>query len=51
MCLIIWVMFMLLIIKKNSILWAKNYKIPFRSNLNFDSKLVVSNQTIVCFFF
>ncbi len=38
--------------KKNSILWAKNYKIPFRSNLKiFDSKLVVSNQNNSLFFF
>ena len=32
-------------IKKNKILWAKNFKIPFRSNLKiFQDKLILSNQ-------
>ena len=31
--------------KNNKILWAKNYKIPFRSNLKIlDNKIMVSNQ-------
>ena len=32
-------------LKKNKILWAKNFKIPFRSNLKiFQDKLILSNQ-------
>ena len=35
----------------NKILWAKNYKIPFSSNLKlFDNKLVASNQNNNLFF-
>ena len=31
--------------KKNKVIWAKNYKIPFRSNLKiFQDKLLASNQ-------
>ena len=38
--------------KKNKILWAKNYKIPFRSNLKiFQNKLIVANQNNNLFFF
>jgi outer membrane protein assembly factor BamB len=38
--------------KKNKILWAKNYKIPFRSNLKiFENKLIVANQNNNLFFF
>ena len=30
---------------KNRILWAKNFKIPFRSNIKiFKNKLILSNQ-------
>ena len=36
----------------NKILWAKNYKIPFRSNLKLvDNKLVAANQNNSLFFF
>ena len=39
-------------IKKNKILWAKNYKIPFRSNLKiFGDKLMASNQNNNLYFF
>ena len=32
-------------LNKNKILWAKNFKIPFRSNLKiFEDKLILSNQ-------
>ena len=38
--------------KKNKILWAKNYKIPFRSNLKISgSKLIAANQNNNLFFF
>ena len=38
--------------KKNKILWAKNYKIPFRSNLKINgSKLIAANQNNNLFFF
>ena len=38
--------------KKNKILWAKNYKIPFRSNLKiFENKLIAANQNNNLFFF
>ena len=33
----IWVIYMPLIIKKK-VIWAKNYKIPFRSNLKISDK-------------
>ena len=37
--------------KKNKILWAKNYKIPFRSNLKINgSKLIAANQNNNLFF-
>ena len=36
---------------KKSLLWAKNYKIPFRSNLKIiDNKLVASNQNNSLYF-
>ena len=36
---------------KNSILWAKNYRIPFRSNIKiFENKLIVANQNNTLFF-
>ena len=36
---------------KNKILWAKNYKIPFRSNIKiFEDKLILSNQNNHLFF-
>ena len=38
--------------KKDKILWAKNYKIPFRSNLKiFENKLIVANQNNNLYFF
>ena len=38
--------------KKNKILWAKNYKIPFRSNLKIiKKKLVGSNQNNILYYF
>tara|TARA_B100000575_G_scaffold292982_1_gene302937 strand:+ start:6482 stop:7804 length:1323 start_codon:yes stop_codon:yes gene_type:complete len=38
--------------KKNKILWAKNYKIPFRSNLKIiGSKLIAANQNNNLFLF
>ena len=38
--------------KKKKILWAKNYKIPFRSNFKiFENKLITSNQNNNLFFF
>lgn len=38
--------------KKNNLIWAKNYKIPFRSNLKIvDNKLVASNQNNSLYFF
>ena len=37
---------------KNKILWAKNYKIPFRSNLKLSgNKLIASNQNNNLYFF
>ena len=37
--------------KNNELLWAKNYKIPFRSNLKIiENKLVVSNQNNSLYF-
>jgi hypothetical protein len=37
---------------KDNILWAKNLKVPFRSNLKvFDNKLVAANQNNKLFFF
>ena len=38
--------------KNNKVLWAKNYKIPFRSNLKlFENKLIASNQNNNLYFF
>ena len=38
--------------EKNKILWAKNYKIPFRSNLKFfDNKLIGADQSNNLYFF
>ncbi len=38
--------------KKNKIIWAKNYKIPFRSNFKiFKKNLIISNQNNDLFFF
>ena len=38
--------------KKNKIIWAKNYKIPFRSNLKISQdKLLASNQNNNLYFF
>ncbi len=38
--------------KKNKILWAKNYKVPFRSNIKiYKNKIVTSNQNNNLFFF
>ena len=38
--------------KNNKVLWAKNYKIPFRSNLKlFEDKLIASNQNNNLYFF
>ena len=38
--------------KKNQLLWAKNYKIPFRSNLKIvGNKLIAANQNNDLFFF
>ena len=38
--------------KNKSVLWAKNYKIPFRSNLKiFNEKLIAANQNNNLFFF
>ena len=38
--------------KTNKILWAKNYKIPFRSNLKIsENKLITANQNNILFFF
>ena len=38
--------------KKNKVIWAKNHKIPFRSNLKiFQDKLLASNQNNNLFFF
>ena len=37
--------------KYNKLVWAKNYKIPFRSNLKiFNNKIIVSNQNNNLFF-
>ena len=37
--------------KLNKLVWAKNYKIPFRSNLKiFNNKIIVSNQNNNLFF-
>ena len=37
--------------KIDKILWAKNYKIPFRSNLKIiDNKLIASNQNNIIYF-
>ncbi len=37
--------------KHNKLVWAKNYKIPFRSNLKiFNNKIIVSNQNNNLFF-
>ena len=39
-------------IRKNKIIWAKNHKIPFRSNLKLSgNKLIASNQNNNLFFF
>ena len=36
----------------NKVLWAKNYKIPFRSNLKLSkSKLIAANQNNILYFF
>ena len=36
----------------NEVLWAKNYKVPFRSNIKIsDEKLILSNQNNFLFFF
>ena len=38
--------------KKNKLIWAKNYKIPFRSNLKiYQDKLLASNQNNNLYFF
>ena len=38
--------------KNNSVLWAKNYKVPFRSNLKIlNEKLIAANQNNNLFFF
>ncbi len=38
--------------KKNIVIWAKNYKIPFRSNLKiFQDKILASNQNNHLYFF
>ncbi len=38
--------------KNNKLVWAKNYKIPFRSNLKiFNNKIIASNQNNNLFFF
>ena len=38
--------------KKNKVIWAKNHKIPFRSNLKiFQDKLLASNQNNNLYFF
>ena len=38
--------------KNKKVLWAKNYKIPFRSNLKiFNEKLIAANQNNNLFFF
>ena len=38
--------------KKNKVIWAKNYKIPFRSNLKiFKDKVLASNQNNNLYFF
>ena len=38
--------------EKNKIIWAKNYKIPFRGNLKvFNNKLIASNQNNTLFIF
>lgn len=38
--------------KQNRILWAKNYKIPFRSNLKiYENKLIAANQNNNLYFF
>ena len=38
--------------EKNKILWAKNYKIPFRSNLKiYDNKLIGADQSNNLYFF
>ena len=43
---------MLTITKKNKILWAKNYKIPFRSNLKiYENKLIGADQSNNLYFF
>ena len=37
---------------KNKIIWAKNYKIPFRGNLKiFENKLIATNQNNSLFFY
>ena len=39
-------------IKKNNIIWAKNYKIPFSSNLKiFEEKLIAANQNNGLYYF
>ena len=38
--------------KKDKVIWAKNYKIPFRSNLKlYQNTLIVANQNNSLFFF
>ena len=38
--------------KNKKIIWAKNYRIPFRSNLKlYGNKLIASNQDNNLFFF
>ncbi len=38
--------------KKNKIIWAKNYKVPFRSNLKIvENKLIAANQNNTLYFF
>ena len=38
--------------KKNKIIWAKNYKVPFRSNLKIINKvLVAANQNNILYYF
>ena len=39
-------------IKKDKVLWAKNYKTPFRSNIKIiKNKLIAANQNNILYFF
>ena len=43
--------YMHIIIKKIKLLWAKNYKIPFRSNIKiYKNKIIIANQNNNIFF-